>query len=136
MNRVFTIGNSRAALMKALSLLGNLLVRPEDDLELIVRKRVYKRTPEQNRRYWGVVLQEISEGLPVQGVIHTPKAWHYYFAGKFIGYEDTKLPNGKVVTEPISTTSLDVPEFSDYMTKIEAWAAGHGLLFSEDRMAA
>lgn len=140
MIRTFTIGNSRAALMKALSLLGNLLVRPEDDLELIVRKRVYKRSSEQNRRYWAI-LGEISEGIPVNddrrgAVYYEPKAWHLYFRQKYIGCDDTLMPNGKTVTEPISTTTLDVGEFAEYMTQIEAWAASRGLLFSEDRMAA
>jgi hypothetical protein len=135
MNRVFTIGNSRSALMKALSLLGNLLVRPEDDLELIVRKRVYKRSTEQNKLYWSR-LNEISEGLPVQGVNHSAEAWHHWFRQKFIGSEDLTLPNGKVFSQPISTTTLDVGAFSEYLTQIESWAAGHGLLFSEDRLAA
>lgn len=135
MNRVFPIGNSRAALMKALSLLGNFLVRPEDDYELVLRKRVYKRSVEQNRRYW-LLLNEISEGLPVQGVTHSADSWHLYFRQKFIGSDDLTLPNGKTLTQPISTTTLDVGAFSEYMERIEAWAAGHGLLFSEERIAA
>jgi hypothetical protein len=135
MNRVFTIGNSRAALMKALSLLGNFLIRPEDDYELVLRKRVYKRSTAQNSRYWAL-LNEISEGLPVQGVVHSSKSWHLYFRSKFIGCEDTTLPTGTVVSQPISTTTLDIGSFGEYMTQIESWAAGHGLLFSEDRLAA
>lgn len=135
MNKSFIIGNSRAALMKALSLLGNFLIRPEDDYELILRKRVYKRSSDQNRRYWAL-LNEISEGLPVQGVAHSPEAWHHYFRQKFIGSEDMKLPTGKTFTQPISTTTLDVGAFAEYMTQIEAWAAGHGILFADDRMAA
>ena len=130
MNRTFIIGNSRAALMRALSLLGNFLVREEDDYELIIRKREHKRSTEQNRRYWAL-LNEISEGLPVQGVTHSPDAWHLYFRQKFIGSEDLKMPNGKTFTQPISTTTLDVGSFSEYMTQIEAWAAQHGVLFQE-----
>ena len=138
--KTFAIGNSRGALMKALSLLSNFLIRPEDDYELVLRKRVYKRSTEQNRRYWAI-LGEISEGIPVNddrrgAVYYAPKAWHLYFRQKYIGCEDTKMPNGKTVTEPISTTTLDVGEFAEYMTQIEAWAAQRGLLFSDDRMAA
>lgn len=130
MNKSFIIGNSRAALLKALSVLGNFLVRPEDDLELIIRKRVYKRSAEQNKRMWAL-LNEISEGLPVQGVTHSPEAWHLYFRQKFIGSEDLTLPNGKTIVQPISTTTLDVSAFSEYMTQIEAFAASRGLLFEE-----
>lgn len=128
--RSFTIGNSRQAMHKALSLLASLLIRPEDDYELILRKRVYKRSVEQNRRYWAL-LNEISENLPVQGKLHSPEVWHVYFRTKLIGCDDLTLPNGKVIPQPVSTTTLDVGEFADYMTRIEVWAAEHGVLFAE-----
>ncbi len=135
MNKSFVIGNSRQRLMQVISLLSNFLINPQDDYELVLRKRVYKRSTEQNKRYWAL-LNEISEGLPVQGVAHSAEAWHHYFRQKFIGSEDLTLPTGKVFSQPISTTTLDIGSFGEYMTQIESWAAGHGLLFSEDRMAA
>lgn len=129
--RIFYIGNSRAALLKALSLLGNFLIRAEDDYELVLRRKEYKRSHEQNRRYWSL-LNEISEGLPVQGVNHSAEVWHAYFRSRFIGCEEIKMPNGKVFEQPISTTTLDVGAFSEYMTRIEAWAAQHGLIVMQE----
>jgi len=128
--RTFVIGNSRESMKRAINLLAALLIRPEDDLELVLRKRVYKRSTEQNRRYWAL-LNEISEGLPVQGVKHSPEVWHTYFRSKLIGCDDLTLPNGKVIQQPISTTTLDKAAFGEYMTRIEVWAAEHGILFAE-----
>lgn len=129
--RVFYIGNSRAALLKVLSLLAHFLIRAEDDLELVLQTRKHKRTVEQNSRYWPL-LTEISEGLPVKGVHFSPTAWHYYFAERFLGCEETKLPNGSTNVQPISTTTLDVAAFSEYMTRIEAWSAQHGLIVMQE----
>jgi len=126
----WVIGNSRSALLKALSLLGSFLIQQKDDFELILRTRVYKRSNEQNKRMWAL-LNEISERLPVQGIHHAPEVWHEYFKVKFIGKEEVKLPNGKVLERAISTTTLDVAAFGEYMTRIEVWAAEHGLLFAE-----
>lgn len=115
---------------RAISLLSSLLIRKEDDLELVLRPRVYKRTTEQNRRYW-MLMDEISERVDVKGVFYPSKVWHIYFRERFIGCEDWTLPNGKVVSEPISTTTLDKAAFSEYMTRLEVWAAEHGVLLAE-----
>jgi len=128
--RTFVIGGSREAMKRAVNLLTALLIRPEDDLELVLRKRVYKRSTEQNRRLWAL-LNEISEGLPVQGVRHPPEVWHEYFKGKLIGFDEMTLPNGRVIQRPLSTTTLDKAAFGEYMTRIEVWAAEHGILFAE-----
>lgn len=126
----FHIGNDRAKLMKALSLLANFLIRDTDDYELILQRREHRRSNEQNRRYWAI-LNEIA-ALDVQGRKYTAETWHEYFKGRFIGNEDIELPNGKTLLRPISTTTLDKIQFGEYMTQIEAWASQHGLLLFED----
>ncbi len=128
--RTFYIGNSRQSLLKALSLLSNFLIRDEDDYELEIRQRKRSRSAEQNKRYWAI-LGDISDGVKPQGVTYSPETWHEYFKVRFIGAEDVKLPNGRTITRALSTTDLDVIQFGEYMTQIEAWAAGHGLLLFE-----
>jgi len=128
--KVFSIGNSRAALVRAITVLSSLLVRADDDLELVLRPKKYKRTAEQNKRYWAL-LGEISERLPVQGVVHTSEVWAEYFKIRFIGKDEMVLPNGKRVERAISTTTLDKVAFAEYMTRIEVWAAEHGILLAE-----
>lgn len=128
--KVFLIGNSRDAMKRAISLLSSLLIRKEDDLELVLRPRVYKRTADQNKRMWAL-LNEISERLPVQGQIHSAEVWHEYFKMKFIGCDEILLPSQKTIQRPISTTTLDKAAFSEYMTRLEVWAAEHGVLLAE-----
>lgn len=117
--------------MHVLSMLGSFLVKPEDDWELVLRQRKRARSTEQNKRYWAL-LQEIAS-TPVKGQRFATESWHEYFKGRFIGKEEVKLPNGDVFNRPMSTTGLDVVEFGEYMTQIEAWAAGHGILLSDSQ---
>lgn len=130
MIRLWHIGNSREKLMHVLSMLGSFLVKPEDDWELVLRPHRKARSAEQNKRYWAL-LNEIADN-PVKGQRFATESWHEYFKGKFIGKEEVKLPNGDVFNRPISTTTLDVVQFGEYMTQIEAWAAGHGILLSDE----
>lgn len=127
--RLFHIGNSRKRLMEVLSLLANFLIRETDDYELIIRPAKVSRSQQQNKRYWAI-LGEIAE-LEVDGRKYTAEVWHEYFKGKFIGLEEIALPSGKSLVRPISSTTLDVPAFADYMTQVEAWAAQRGLLVPE-----
>lgn len=77
-----------------------------------------KRSVEQNKRYWKV-LNEIASQAWVDGKQFGAEAWHEYFKRELIGLED--LPGGGVCG--ISTTTLNVSDFCDYMTKVEACAA-------------
>jgi hypothetical protein len=128
--RTWYIGNSREKLMRVLSVLAQFLIRAEDDYELVLREHRKARSTEQNKRYWAI-LGEIAQ-TPVQGQRFAAESWHEYFKGRFIGKEEVKLPNGDIYNRPISTTTLDVIEFGDYMTQIEAWAAGHGILLGDE----
>lgn len=76
-----------------------------------------KRSANQNNRYWAI-LREIADNAWLGGKQFSTDAWHYFYAGKYIGEEEA--PNGKLV--PISTTSLSTAEFTNYMTQIEAHA--------------
>jgi hypothetical protein len=87
-------------------------------LSVTVAEHKSKRTLEQNKRYWAI-LNEIAELAWVNGKQYSADAWHEYFKGLFIGYEET--PDGR--RAGISTTTLSVAEFSDYMTRIEQHAA-------------
>lgn len=88
------------------------------------------RSNEANKRYWAL-LNEISEKLLPEKQKYAPETWHHYFKQKVLGATDIKLPNGKTYTQPNSTTELDVSEFNDYMTTIEAWAAEKGVYLPE-----
>lgn len=85
---------------------------------LTITKR--KRTPPQNRRYWGRgVLAQIAEQATVNGKLYDAETWHELFKRKFIGV--IELPDGSVVGK--SSTGLSTTEFSDFCAQVEAYAA-------------
>ena len=93
--------------------------KAEKPLAVTVQEHGAKRSRPQNKRYWKALLGEIAANAWVDGRQFSEDAWHEFFKGKFIGLEET--PDGRQVG--ISTTTLSVAEFSEYMTKIEAYAA-------------
>lgn len=92
--------------------------------------RKHRRSNPQNARYW-LLLTMISEKLPVQGVTYSAEQFHIYFKSRFLGCDDVTLPNGKVIPMPKSSADLDINQFAEFMDKVEAWAAEHGV-FLED----
>lgn len=76
-----------------------------------------KRSKSQNKRYWAIV-GDIAEQSYVAGKKHTGDQWHEYFKRRFIGFEE--LPEGGVIG--ISSASLDVESFAEYILKIEVYA--------------
>lgn len=79
-----------------------------------------KRTPAQNRRYWGNgVLAQVAEQATVGGRLYSAEAWHEQFKRQFIGV--VELPNGQVAGK--SSTDLTTTEFSEFCGRVEAYAA-------------
>lgn len=80
-----------------------------------------KRTKAQNRRYWGggVLAQIAQQAVTSDGRMHSVENWHEAFKQMFIGVEE--LPNGNVIGK--SSTELTTAEFSEFCTKVEAYAA-------------
>ena len=96
-------------------------------LELTIRKE--KRTPAQNRRYWGKgVLAQIAEQAAPGGKRFSADAWHEQFQRQFIGV--IELPNGDVVG--MSSADLDKEEFSVFCGEVEAYAVSDlGVVFQD-----
>lgn len=87
-------------------------------LAVTVEEHKAKRSGAQNRRYWAL-LRQISEQAFVGGRQFSDEAWHEFMKRRFIGLEE--LPCGSSVG--ISTTTLDVTSFGEYMQHIEVYAA-------------
>lgn len=77
-----------------------------------------KRSGEQNRLYW-LLLTQIAEAAWVEGRRYSKEQWHAHFAGEFIGWDE--LPGGRM--SPISTTTLSVPEFTNYIERVQQYAS-------------
>lgn len=88
--------------------------------------RLHKRTLPQNNRYW-LLLGALSSRIKPKGEVYTSEQWHQWAKDKWLPKTEVRMPNGKTkVIEP-STADLDVAEFGDYVTKLEAWAAERGV---------
>lgn len=95
---------------------------------LVAREHEDDRSLQQNRYYWGVVLPEISEQASIAGVRYASEAWHELFRRQFLGYEIEKVRvagrKKPVINRRLkSTAKLKVKPFSDYLDKVQAFAA-------------
>jgi hypothetical protein len=93
------------------------LARQETPMQVVVTEWRAKRSSDQNRRYWAI-LNEIAQAAWLDGRQYAADVWAEFFKRRLIGEEE--LPGGGSVG--ISTTTLDVAEFTSYMDKIEAYA--------------
>lgn len=91
----------------------------QDGKRLVLTCKPRKRTKPQNARYWSTgVLSQISAQAVVSGRLFSPETWHEQFKRQFIGV--IELPNGQVVGK--SSADLTTAEFSEFCTRVEAYA--------------
>jgi hypothetical protein len=119
LSRTFVLRNDRNAKALWLFLRNNWAAKADSGkpLSVTVQEHKSKRSVEQNRRYWAI-LNDIASRAWIDGRQFSAEAWHAFFVARFIGHEDT--PDGRQVG--ISTTTLTVGEFNDYMTRVEVYA--------------
>ena len=90
----------------------------------------HKRSNEQNRLYWAL-MHEIADKLVLKTGKFSAEQWHLYLKQRFLGTDEVKLPNGKVIQVPISTADLPVDDMSNYYTRVEVWASEHGVFLGD-----
>ncbi len=105
----------------------------QDGKRLVLTIKLRKRTAPQNRRYWGKgVLAQVAEQATSAGRLYSAEVWHELMKKKFIGL--VELPDGSVIG--MSSKNLSTAEFSEFCTRVEAYAATElGVVFMdlEDR---
>lgn len=111
----------RPAFLAAWNLIQGLMRDAQGGYELVLRPLKSKRSIEQNKRYHAL-LRDLSAVAWLDGRQYGPEAWAEYFKQTFIGWDD--LPGGG--KRGISTTTLSVAEFSQYMLQIEVWCSENG----------
>lgn len=92
--------------------------------------RKHKRSSQANRLYWSL-LYKMADTLKPGGQHYSAEHFHLYYRGRFLGCDDYSLPNGKTMTVARSTANLDVTEFNEYLTQVEADAAERGIYLEE-----
>lgn len=120
MNLIFT-GTIKEGKLKLSKLpqfqdyLHNLEGKP---VEVTVQKVTHKRSNQQNRYYWGVVVKTIADHTG-----HDPEQVHELLKQRFSPrwhFDDRSTPLGLVI--PTSTTRLDTIAFVEYTEKARLWA--------------
>jgi len=100
-------------------------------LEVVVREHKSKRSVEQNARLHAL-LTEIADQVWIRGRKYDVETWKEHFRQKLIGTEEIEMPDGKRLERGISTTTLDVAAFSDFMDQITAHATSElGVILSQ-----
>lgn len=90
-------------------------------LMVSIREFKARRTLEQNKRLHAI-LSDIAEQAWVDGRQYSADVWKEYFRQRFLGTEEIALPGGKLIERGVSTTTLDIHEFNEFMAKVEAHA--------------
>lgn len=91
-------------------------------LSVTVSQHKAKRSIEQNSMLHAI-LSEIAEGAWVNGRQFPMEVWKEFFRAKFIGTEEMVMPDGQIKEKGLSTTTLDVAAFSDFINQISEYAA-------------
>jgi hypothetical protein len=89
-----------------------------------------RRSNPANRRYW-LLLHTLAAKLKPDGNEYSAETYHVYYKLKFLGADDVKLPNGKVIAVPKSTAELDKAEFHEYAFMVEHDANERGVYLDE-----
>lgn len=92
-------------------------------------RRLHKRSHPQNAMLWALYHELAARTW--NGQKFSAEQFHTYYKSRFLGCDDIPMPNGKTLTIPRSTASLDVAEFSDYFDAVQADAAERGVHLSE-----
>lgn len=119
MRRTFILRDDRNATALYAFLKANWRAMADQDKPLAVEIREHKdkRSVEANKYYWQL-LKFIAGNAWINGKQYSKEAWAEHFKQSMIGYEE--LPSGKQIG--ISTTTLNVAEFAEYLRNIEQYA--------------
>lgn len=110
----------RLRLLHAERLAAHLTRLRDGAVEIAIRRRYATRSHEQNRFYWGVLVDALSEATG-----YTPPEIHALCKAKFLPKRlAVQDRNGRLAGEFVlggTTRSLTVGEFGDYCRAIESW---------------
>jgi hypothetical protein len=93
------------------------------EIWITVEKKRSKRSIMQNRYYFGVCVSLIQERFKELGTDCNKEDVHCFLRGKFLFNEVLNDVTGEVFQIPRSTTDLSKSEFSEYISKIQQFAA-------------
>lgn len=118
-------------LMRVAGLLSQMLVSEDKPLLVEISDKKDPKTRQQEKLFHAI-LGEAAEQVFVEGQTFSEKAWKEYFAEKYIGTEELRLPTGEIKVVRKSTKDLNVEEYSVLIDKTLAeLASEHGFMSGE-----
>lgn len=94
-----------------------------DGKYILERSAFNKRSNPQNRYYHGLVIPMVKRGIEEMGTVLTHDETHEFLKARFNYVELVNADTGEVAQLPRSTTALTKLEFSEYVQKIQQFAA-------------
>jgi hypothetical protein len=88
-----------------------------------LEKKRSKRSNEQNRYYWGVVVPLVKQGLTELGNMVNLESTHDFIKSEFNYKEIVNQNTGEIKKLPNSTTQLTKTEFSQMIERVKQWAS-------------
>ncbi len=125
-----------------MAMIPNLPTDQDHPLEVLIREEPKERKLTKNALYW-VLLSEIADQAWLHGKQYSKDVWHEYAKREIMpntittkeGETRSKWcdsPTGSPVV--ISTTCLEDRCFSEYITALEAFGAGLGVMFGANHV--
>ena len=112
-------------LMQVLSLLGNFMVKEEDDYELEIRPRRKEKTHQQRKLFHGLCLDAGKDLGYTPGQIKALVKEDYY------GRDKITTPSGKTYEIVQSSEESDRIDYSALIEHLYRWSAENGILLPE-----
>jgi hypothetical protein len=95
---------------------------PDCDVQITIKKKG-KRSTQQNRYYWGVIVDEIRHELLRRGNRFDAETIHEFLKQKFNSVKVVVETTGELIEMGKSTTEMNKDEFTEYIERIREWAA-------------
>lgn len=93
------------------------------NVEIIIREKFDKRTIQQNKYYWAVVIKKIHLAIyETTGDYHKPEDIHQFLRQRFNSKCVVNSDTGESIEIPKSTTDLDIIDFIIYIDKCKMFA--------------
>lgn len=123
MSKTVTILEMSKGKVVNLKSFANFLLTLKDGKHLIEASGADKRSNPQNRYYFGIVVPLIQKGIKDMGTELTKEETHEFLKARFNVQELFNKETGEVINIPISTTRLSKEQFSEYIERIQRFAA-------------
>lgn len=127
--RTFRIGNSRPRLLAVLSQLSSMLIRPEDDWELVFRPARKDKTAAQ-RNYWHQLLEAFGKEVG-----YSKLEMKQVIKEEVLDWVEVKLPDGTVKKVCPSSEEAERAKYAELIDHTIRRAAECGVLLDDRRVA-